>query len=165
MLRRSERTILSEYRLKRMQRGLEYTLLTSVHLFFVISFHHYFEWWMALGVGATMFCMNFQLTLLRERRRTRAPKNRARILADTFESILLLMFIVLLSLGGLLKRWMSMQDQEFLGYVAAVLAGMFLAGFAGELYWQLRHFRTLDPDGRVNYVRNLRRTIIFPYLK
>jgi hypothetical protein len=165
MLRRPERSTLSEYRLKRLQRGLEYTLLTTVHLFFVVSFHNFFEWWMAVGVGLTMFCMNFQLTLLRERRRTRAPKNRGRILADTFESILLLMFIVLLSLGGVLKRWMSMQDQEFLGYVAAILSGMFLAGFLGEIYWQLRHFRRLDGEDRTNYVRNLRRTIIFPYLK
>lgn len=165
MQRRGDRTINAEFRLKRLQRGVEYALLIAMHLFFVISFHDYFEWWMAVGLGVTTFCMNFQLTQLRERRRTRDRRNRGRIVADTFESILLLLFIVLLSLGGLLRGWLAIPEQEFLGYVAAILAGMFLAGFLGEPYWQLRHFRTLDREGRQNYIRNLRRTIIFPYLK
>jgi hypothetical protein len=164
-MRRHERTITGEFRLKRLQRGVEYALLSAVHLFFVLSFHDYLEWWMAAALGLTMFCLNFQLTQLRERRRTREKRNRGRILGDTFESILLLMFIVLLSLGGLVKRWLAMGDQEFLGYVAAVLAGMFLAGLLGEFYWQLRHFGALDGERRLNYIRNLRRTIIFPYLK
>jgi hypothetical protein len=160
-----ERFITGEFRLKRLQRGVEYSLLSAVHLFFVLSFHDYLEWWMAAVLGLTMFCMNFQLTQHRERRRTRERRDRGRILADTFESILLLMFIVLISLGGMVKRWLAMQDQEFLGYVAATLAGMFLAGLLGEFYWQLRNFGALDRERRRNYIGNLRRTIIFPYLK
>ena len=153
------------FRLKRMQRSVEYALLIAIHVFFLLSFHSFLEWWMAAGMGLTMFCMNFQLTQLRERRRTRDRRNRGRILADTFESILLLLLIVALSLGGVVKSWLGMQDQEFLGYVAAMLAGIFLAGFLGESYWQLRHFGSLDREGRENYIRNLRRTIIFPYVK
>lgn len=148
-----------------MQRSLEYVLLSATHLFFVLSFHQYFEWRMAAGAGAAMFGMNYQLTLQRERRRTRPPSDRQRVLADMLESILLLLFVVLLSLGGTVKRWLAMQDQEFLGYVAAMLTGIFLAGLIGEHVWQHRHFATLDEERRLNYVCNLRRTIIFPYVK
>src|SRR5687768_14946843 len=97
----------STYRLKRLQRGCEYTLLATVHLFFVISFDEFIEWWMAIALAVSVFGMNLQLTQLRERRRTRSREDRARILADTFESILLLLFIVILSIGGAVKRWLG----------------------------------------------------------
>ena len=165
MSRRIRRTDPGSYSLKRLQRAVEYALLIAFHLFFVLSFHEFIQWWMVLAFSVPMFCMNFQLTQLRERRRTRPASDRGRIVGDTVESILFLLFIVLLSIGGATKRWLAMQDQEFLGYVAAALAGLFLAGLLGELYWQSRHIGSLDPDDRANYIGNLRRTIIFPYLK
>lgn len=156
---------LSLLRAKRFQRAVEYSLLAALHLFFVVSFHAFLRWWMAGTLAATTFGMNFRLTLLRERRRTASPRNRARIVGDTFESILFLLFVVILTIGGVLKGWLEMSDQEFLGYVAAMLAALFLAGLSGEVVWQIRNLRFLSIEQLSNYVTNLRRTIIFPFFR
>jgi hypothetical protein len=160
----SDRALIADFTLKRIQRAVEYALLAAMHVFFLIAFRNFYSLWMAVGVGLVMFCMNFQLTQLRERRRTAGVHSRRRILADTFESIMFLVLIALLSFGGLIGKWLDMADQEYLAYIAAILGGIFLAGFAGELYWQIRHFRRLDPDSMRNYIMNLKRTIILPYV-
>lgn len=165
MSRQPRRTTTIDYQLKRTQRAVEYLLLAGVNVFFIVSFRSFFEWWMATGLGLSMFFMNLQLTQLREQRRKRSPRDRGRVLADTVESILLLLFIVMLSLGGAFKNLLDIQDQEFLGYVASILAGIFLGGLFGESYWQLRHFSVLETEVRSNYIQNLRRSIIFPFFK
>lgn len=159
----SDRALIADFTLKRIQRAVEYALLAAMHLFFLLAFRNFYTWWMAAGLGLVMFCMNFQLTQLRERRRTAATNSRRRVLADTFESIMFLVLIASMSFGGLAGKWLHMRDQEYLAYIAAILDGIFLAGFTGELYWQIRHFRTLDPDRMRNYILNLKRTIILPY--
>jgi hypothetical protein len=158
-----EREIYRDLRLKRLQRAAEYALLTMMHLFFLLAFRSFYQWWMAVLLAAVTFGMNFQLTQLRERRRTESRRSRQRILADTFESILFLVFIVIISAGGLLNRWLKLSDQEYLAYTAAILGGLFLAGLVGEMYWQRRNLHALDTDHRRNYIENLKRTIILPY--
>lgn len=154
-----------QFRLKRLQRAVEYLLLAAFHLFFLLQFRGFLEWWMAAGLGISMFCMNFQLTLLREQRRSSDGPRRSRIVADTFESVLFLLFVVALTFGDFVKDWLEMSDQEHLGYLAAILGGLFLAGLSGELYWQFRNLRSLPPSRRRSYMKNLGRTIIFPYLR
>lgn len=152
-----------EFRLKRLQRAVEYILLSSIFLFFLLAFHGLYEWWLALGLGLVIFGMNFQLTQLRERRRLTPPRDRSRIIADMVESVLLLLFVVgLLGIGGI-WRWMDLQEQEYLAYIASILMGLFLAGLTGEIYWQVRNFHDLDDDEREHYIANLKRTIILPY--
>ncbi len=158
-----DKSILTDLRLKRLQRAVEYTLLISIHAFFLMAFHRFYSIWMAIVLALAVFGMNFQLTQQRERRRLAPPESRQRILADTFESILFLFFVALVSSGGLIGRWLDIGDQEYLGYVAATLGGLFLAGLVGEMYWQRQHFRELDEEGLRNYISNLRRTIILPY--
>jgi len=158
-----DKATLADFRLKRLQRAVEYTLLTAIHLFFLLAFQSYYSVWMAIMLAVAVFGLNFQLTQYRERRRIAAPDSRQRILADTFESILFLFFVALISSGGLFGRWLDVGEQEYLGYVAATLGGLFLAGLVGEIYWQRRHFRELDEQGLQNYIANLRRTIILPY--
>lgn len=155
--------LVRDLRLKRLQRTVEYGLLTTMHLFFLLAFHDLYRWWMALILAAVTFGMNFQLTQLRERRRSASISSRQRVLADTFESILFLVFIVVISAGGLLNRWLALRDQEYLAYVAALLGGLFLAGLVGEMYWQRRNLHELDRDHLRNYIANLKRTIILPY--
>ena len=155
--------MMSELRLKRLQRAAEYSLLTMMHLFFLLAFREFYQWWMALLLAFATFGMNFQLTQLRERRRTAATGSRQRFMADTFESILFLLFVVILTAGGLLEGVLDIEQQEYLAYIAAVLGGLFSAGLFGEVYWQLRNFRTLTDEQRHNYVANLKRTIILPY--
>ncbi len=150
---------------KRIQRGGEYLLLSGLHVVFLISFGSYYVWWMALGIGLVTFGMNFQLTQLRERRRTMPMRDRYHLLADVVESILFLAFVLILSLGGLLGRWLSISYTEYLGYVAAALSGLFLAGLLGEIYWQIRHLPTLEDSERANYEANLHRTVILPYTR
>ncbi|HVZ39201.1 MAG TPA: hypothetical protein VHI13_08000 [Candidatus Kapabacteria bacterium] len=158
-----ERALLNELRLKRLQRTAEYALLISMHLFFLLAFHSFYRWWMALLLAAATFGMNFRLTQFREERRTSAPGNRKRIMADAFESILFLVFIAVLSAGGLLQHLLDVTDQEYLAYVSALLTGVFLAGLVGEIYWQAKHFSPLDRERRRNYIANLKRTIVLPY--
>jgi len=158
-----ERELLQEFRLKRLQRAAEYSLLATMHIFFLLAFRDYYRWWMALLLAAATFGMNFQLTQLRESRRLAGAHDRRRLVADTFESILFLAFIVVISSGGLLSRILDIDNQEYLAYVAAILGGLFLAGLIGEIYWQSGHFGGLDPERRRNYVTNLRRTIILPF--
>lgn len=159
----SDRSLLRDFRLKRLQRAAEYALLATMHVFFLLAFHNYYRWWMALLLAAATFGMNFQLTQLREQRRIADGNSRQRVMSDTFESILFLVFIVLLSSGGLVAQAIDVENEEYLGYVAAILGGLFLAGLCGEMYWQFRNFALLEPEKRRNYIRNLRRTIILPF--
>lgn len=149
--------------MKRLQRAAEYALLATMHIFFLLAFRNFYQWWMALLLAAATFGMNFQLTQLREGRRASATRSRQRLMADTFESILFLIFIVILSAGGVLAKAVAIGDQEYLAYIASILGGLFLAGLLGEAYWQLKHFGSLDPDVRRTYIANLKRTIILPY--
>lgn len=95
---------------------------------------------------------------------TLAAGERKRIVAETFESILFLVFVVGLMATGALGRVLKMTEQEYVSYTTAVLTGLFLAGFAGELYWQIRNFALLEEEERSNYVINLKRSIILPYI-
>ncbi len=158
-----DKSALIDLRLKRLQRAVEYTLLIGIHFFYLLAFFQFYSLLMAIGLALAVFGMNFHLTQMRERRRASAPDSRQRVLADTFESILFLFFVALISSGGLIGRWLDIGNQEYLGYVAAILGGLFLAGLTGEIYWQRKHFRELDEEGLQNYIANLRRTIILPY--
>ncbi|MBX7217514.1 MAG: hypothetical protein K1X90_11135 [Candidatus Kapabacteria bacterium] len=152
-----------DFRLKRFQRGTEYSLLVTIFAYYLMAFQGWYQLPLALFAGGLMFGMNFHLTQLRERRRTAAPENRARILADTLESVLFMVFVGG-SLGfGFIWRSERFTEQEMYAYMAAVLIGMFAAGMTGEIFWQHRNFRKLSVEQRVHYIINLRRTIILPY--
>lgn len=153
-----------EFRNRRLQRAIEYSLLIALHLFFLLSFRAFYSWWMAAGLGLATFGMNFRLTQLRERRRAEGQRSRSRMIADTFESVLFVCFIVLLSTGGYVRDWLGVSDQEYLAYIAAILFSLFLSGFLGETWWQIRRLPFLEVDQQQNYISNLQRTIIFPYL-
>jgi hypothetical protein len=158
-----DRESLKNLMAKRLQRAVEYSLLIALHAFFLLSFRDYYEWWMAVALGVIMFGLNFQLTLLRERRRLASGEQRTRIIADTLESVLFLALIVVISLGQTVAGKYDVSTPEYLGYVAAILGGIFLAGITGEVYWQLKYFRALSDTDQHAYIANLRRTIIFPY--
>lgn len=158
-----DQELLRDLRLKRLQRGAEYALLTALHAFFLLAFREYVQVWMVVVLASATFVMNFRLTQLREARRTGDPNSRTRVRADAFESILFLLLVVIIALGSLGHATLGMSDQEYRAYTAALLGGIFLAGFSGELYWQARHYASLDAERRRNYVVNLKRTIILPY--
>jgi hypothetical protein len=158
-----DRESLKNLMVKRLQRAVEYSLLIALHAFFLVSFRTYYEWWMAVALGVIMFGLNFQLTLLRERRRLTTGEERTRIMADTFESVLFLALIVVISLGQTVASHYDLSAPEYLGYVAAILGGIFLAGISGEIFWQLKYFQALSDSEQRAYIANLRRTIIFPY--
>jgi hypothetical protein len=157
-----DRESLKNLMAKRLQRAVEYSLLVALHVFFLVSFRDFYEWWMAVALGVIMFGLNFQLTLLRERRRMVSREQRTRIMADTFESVLFLALIIVISIGQSVADNYDLSAQEYHGYVAAILGGIFLAGISGEVYWQLKYFQTLSDTEQRAYIANLRRTIIFP---
>lgn len=152
-----------DFRLKRFQRGVEYSLLITIFFYYLLAFQGWYQLPIALFAGGIMFGMNFHLTQLRERRRTAAPENRSRILADTLESILFMVFVGVSLAVGFIWRSDRFTEQEMYAYMAAVLIGLFAAGMMGEIVWQRRNFRQLSVAQRVHYIVNLRRTIILPY--
>ncbi len=152
-----------DLQLKRLQRAVEYMLLVAMHLFFLLAVRDYYNHLMALALAVSVFGLNFRLTQLREARRTEGTKSRKRIQADILESILFLFFVALISSGALFETWLEISQQEYLAYVAALLGAIFLAGLAGEIYWQRRHLAGLDEYQQQNYIANLKRTIILPY--
>ncbi len=152
-----------DFRLKRFQRGAEYSLLITIFLYYLMAFRGWYQLPIALAAGGLMFGMNFHLTQLREHRRTAPPENRTRILADTLESILFMVFVGATLAVGFIWRATQFTEQEMYAYMAAVLIGVFAAGMTGEIFWQRRNFRRLSVAQRVHYIVNLRRTIILPY--
>lgn len=159
----TDRALLREYRVKRLQRGVEYALLVSIHFFFLLAFREYYDVTFASSIALVTFGMNYQLTELRERRRSLGSSSRKRLMADTFESILFLLFIILLSFGGFAEEILKLSTQQYYAYLAAVLGGIFLGALVGEVRFQLRRFPRLDEKRQRNYIANLRRTIILPY--
>ena len=157
--------LLKEYRLKRLQRAAEYSLLATFHVFFILAFWGFYEFWIAGVVGIITFCMNLQLTRLREKRRSAPPSDRKRLMADTFESILFVFFIVLLSFAGGAVGWLGFTTQEYYAYLASILTGLFLGGLVGEVWYRLRTFNLLETGEQENYINNLQRSIIFPYFR
>ena len=148
---------------KRVQRGIEYALLISVHLFFLLSFRGYFSEWLALALGASAFGLNLQLTQLREWRRTRGAHDRTRLVGDAFESVLFLLFVLALTFGSGERDAFGISIQGYYAYVAALLAGLFAGGIAGECSWQARNLDGLGVARMRNYVTHYRRTILIPY--
>lgn len=159
-----DQALLRKYRTGRVQRALEYTLLTMIFLFFLISFSDYYRVPIALGLFFLFFGMNLQLTFLREKRRA-LQRPRERLVADTTESILFLMLILAFSFPAVTSVLFGATPEEHYALIAALLCGIFVGGLAGEVWFQTRRLGGLDGPAQVHYMNQLRRTIILPYIK
>lgn len=160
----TDKQLLRQYRIKRLQRAVEYTLLNTIFLFFLLAFRDFYRTSLILVVAFLFFGMNFQLTQQREKRRTAAPDNRRRLLADMLESILFLGLIMLMGVPGVAETLLGAAERERYALVAAMLCGVFFSGMFGEAFFQLRRLPGRTTEEQENYIANLRRTIILPYI-
>lgn len=158
-----DKALLREYRIKRLQRAAEYTLLVAIFLFFLLAFRDYFRPTLVIVLAVLSFGMNVQLTLQRERRRMSPPRNRRRLLADMLESLFFLALILLLGLPGATEWFFGATEGEHYALIAAILCGIFASGMIGEVWFQLRRLPRYGEEEQRNYVENLKRTIILPY--
>lgn len=156
--------LLRRYRTKRLQRAIEYVSLSAVFLYFLLSFYDYYR---LLHVGtlfALFLILNLRLTRIREVRRATADR-RVRLTADVIESILFLLLILAFSFPVITHALFGSAPQEHYALVAGTLLGIFVGGLAGEVWFQTRRLSTYDGTHQVAYMRNLRRTIILPYMR
>lgn len=160
-----DKQLIREYRIKRLQRVIEYSLLFAIFLFFLLAFREYYRLTIILSLSLLFFGMNLQLTQQRERRRLNPGRNRKQLLADMTESVLFLVLIVFLWMPGITRTLLGSSAQEHYSLIAAVLCGVFLGGLSGEVWFQLRRFPLQGEEQQRNYIYNLRRTIILPYFK
>jgi len=157
-----DKELLRVYRIRRLQRAAEYLFLFAI-FFFLLAFREYYRVWLAIVLAVLFFGMNVQLTIQRERRRMRRAKNRKRIVADMAESVLFLVLILLMSIPSVSTTIFGGTPQEHHGLMASILCGIFLAGLTTEVWFQLRRLPNFCEESRIQYVRNLKRSIIFPY--
>ena len=161
----TDKQLIREYRIKRLQRVIEYSLMFAIFLFFLLSFREYYRLPLVLALGILFFGMNFQLTQQRERRRMTPTRNRKRLMADMTESLLFLGLIVILWIPGATHLIFGAGPREHYSLIAAILCGIFLGGLSGEVWFQMRRFVMYNEDEQRNYIENLKRTIILPYSK
>lgn len=160
-----DKALLREYRIKRLQRVIEYALVFALFFFFLLAFYSYYRLPIVIGLAILFGGMNFQLTQQRERRRLGSPRNRKLLFADMVESILFLGLIILLGLPGVTAWLFGATEREHYALIAGILCGIFAAGMAGEVWFQLRRLPRYDEEQQRNYVKNLKRTIILPYFR
>lgn len=159
-----DRQLLRTYRSKRMQRAIEYVCLSGIFLYFLIAFHDYYRLLFALTLFLLFFVLNLRLTGIRESQRASAER-RTRLSAEIVESVLFLLLILLFSFPVVTRALLGSSPQEHYALVAATLLGIFLGGLTGEVRFQTRRLREYDGTEQVAYMRNLKRTIILPYLR
>lgn len=158
-----DREMLRRYRLHRLQRAAEYTLLFAIHFFFMIAQRGHYRVSLIIAVALVFFGMNLQLTLQRERRRTRARNDRSRVITDMAESILFLLLLIVLSIPGVTSVLFEAGMREHYAIIAAMLCGVFLGALVGEVWFQLRRLPWMEEPAPSNYFANLKRTIILPF--
>lgn len=158
-----DKGLLREYRIKRLQRAVEYSLLFAIFLFFLLAFYDYYRFTPVISLAVLFGGMNFQLTLQRERRRLGSPRNRKRMLADMMESLLFLGLIILLGLPGVTEWAFGSNEREHFALIAGILCGIFATGLFGEVWFQLHRLPRYEEEQQRNYIENLKRTIILPY--
>lgn len=158
-----DKELLREYRVKRLQRAVEYALLFGIFFFFLLAFRQYYRPLLVVSLSVLFCGMNFQLTQQRERRRLAPPRNRKRLLADMMESLLFLGLIILLGLPGVTAWAFGATDGEHYALIAGILCGIFASGMVGEAWFQLRRLPRYPEEEHRNYVENLKRTLILPY--
>ncbi len=158
-----DKSLLREYRIKRLQRAVEYSLLFAIFLFFLLAFYDYYRFTLVVSLAVLFGGMNFQLTLQRERRRLGPSRNRKRMFADMMESLLFLGLIILLGMPGVTAWAFGSNEREHFALIAGILCGIFVAGLFGEVWFQLRRLPGYEEEQQRNYIANLKRTIILPY--
>jgi hypothetical protein len=162
----TQRPMLSEadierlVQMKRRQRFVEYVGLISLQGFLAAGLLHATHEYEALMAVPVSFGLAWMLTSAREERRTLDQHNTRRLLGDTIESFGLALSVAVFVITA---RFWGVKVSLIMTYLAVITLLYFLGSFVSETVWWSRIFPNLAFDHKVNYLKNLNRSIIFPY--
>jgi hypothetical protein len=142
------------------RRMAEYVGIIAFQSFFAFSFAQLADAFLLLIFGVSAFGLAWTLAIQREKRRTLAPENKKRIIADAAESFIL-MFVLAMSAIIAIQLRLSLVNYE--SYVCIALLAYFIGSLAGEVRWTKTGLPLLKPEQRKNYAVNLNGSIIFPF--
>lgn len=145
---------------KRRQRFIEYIVLIGFQGFFVTAFLRLFHPVLALSFAAVSFGLSWNLAQLREQRRTLDLRDSRRLVGDALESMILMLFLVIVGIGA---RFIGIPFTTVMAYLSASLMAYFIGAFLGESVWIKRSLADLPETGLHNYIANLNRSLFFPY--
>lgn len=145
---------------KRKQRFIEYVVLIGFQGFFVTAFLHLFHPLLALAFAAVSFGLSWNLAQLREQRRTLELNDGRRLVGDALESMILMLFLVLIGIGA---RFIDIPFTTVMAYLSVSLMAYFAGSFIGESVWIKRNLNELPEPLVHNYIANLNRSLFFPY--
>lgn len=146
--------------LKRRQRFVEYVSLISLQGFLAAGLLHATHEMQALIAAPVSFGMAWLLATAREERRTLDQHNTRRLLGDTIESFGLALSVAIFVITA---RYWGINVSLIMTYLAVVTMWYFLGSFLSETVWLSRVFPYLGFENKLNYLKNLNRSIIFPY--
>ncbi len=153
-------SIVQEIQRKQKRRRLEYLILISVQAFFVGAMHHLLRPVMSFGLILSTGGMCWTLTQYRQKRNTKPEVDRFRVLMDAFEALFLMLFLTLFSI---LALSMQVDIPVFYAHISVMLLTFFAATMLTELFWVRRIFPLLNSAQQLNYVVNLRSSILWPF--
>jgi hypothetical protein len=156
----SEADIERLVQMKRRQRFVEYVGLISLQGFLAVGLLQATHQYEALLAVPVSFGMAWMLTVAREERRTLDQHNTGRLLGDTIESFGLALSVAVFVITA---RFWGVKLSLIMTYLAVIMMLYFLGSFTSETVWLSRVFPHLTFENKLNYLKNLNRSIIFPY--
>ncbi|TAE29906.1 MAG: hypothetical protein EAZ92_05705 [Candidatus Kapaibacterium sp.] len=146
--------------MKRRQRFVEYVGLISLQGFLAAGLLHATHETEALLAAPVSFGLAWMLTNSREERRTLDQHNTRRLLGDTIESFGLALSVAVFVITA---RYFGVKVSLMMTYLSVMTLLFFFGSFVSETVWFSRMFPHLAFENKLNYLKNLNRSIIFPY--
>ncbi len=153
-------SIAQEIQRKFQRRKFEYLALISVQAFFAGAFHGLLRPMICIGLVISTSGMCWTLTQYRQKRSTLPEFNRFRVIVDTLEVLFLMLFVTLFSISALK---MDVDLTVYYAHLSVMLLSFFSATLLTELFWIRRIFPLLNSAQQLNYVVNLKSSILWPF--
>ncbi len=146
---------------KHRQRMVEYGVLVCFHWYAVVVFTPMIEGGILLAAPVLIGGgMGVQLAMYRERRRLRHPLDPKRLIAESVESLSMMLMVVLILIIAVQT---SLPLAQIMGWLSSSLLGYFAGTMLGEYLWRQRILVRLREIACTRYEENLTRSVIFPY--
>lgn len=145
---------------KRRQRMVEYVALIGLQTVLVLLLLREVQPIFLLVFAVSVFGVAFNVTKLREQRRTLGVHSTTRLLGDTIESFSVMVIILVAGIGA---RLLDVPMVSFFAHLAVIVWAYFCGSFTSETLWTRRVMPVLSSEQQLHYVSNLNRSIIFPY--
>jgi hypothetical protein len=152
--------VLIAFMRKRRQRMIEYVVLIGLQTALALMLLREVQFVFLLVFTVSAFGVAFNVTKLREQRRTLGLHSTKRLLGDTIESFAAMLIILV---AGITARLLSVPMVSFFAHLAVIVWAYFCGSFTSETLWTRHIMPSLTAEQQTQYVHNLNRSIIFPY--